>query len=533
MSTQSVKRFGVLLVVSILLMSLAAQCGGAATPQIVEKVVTVEVQKEVEKVVTKEVEKVVTVEVEKAVEAPVGEINSADNAVAEAKQYAGTTLNVVWEAGLQAQDPLTMGPIWEQLTGIKINVIELSYNDIYSNQLQDHLTGGSSYDVVSFSPIWLIDYVNAGVVEPLTPYIDKYMNKADLQDYLPVYNSEGYGRIGDTYYGLPDDGDVFLLYYRKDLFTDPQNQEEFKAKYGYDLAAPKTWQEFDDIGNFITDKYAPDVYGGAIQRLEGQDYSWWFGPFSGYDGQFFDSETMEPLINSDIGVKTLTEMVNQNKWMPPGVEKWGFNEVLSAWHEGKLGMVISWPPIGRWSAGYGSATEQLSWVPKSQVAGKVGYAPPPGRSTLAGGFSLGISPDSKNKEAAYLFIQWMTSPDISLQRTMLPYGMRDPYRLSHFSSPLYRALWADAPEYLDALEKAAMSGQFELGIPGAREYAEAIDNACTSAYAGTDPKTAMDTAAQRWADITQRLGVDQQKESYQTWLQGPWNRPGPTVELAK
>jgi multiple sugar transport system substrate-binding protein len=536
MSTKNLKVFGMLLVIGLLLMGLAAQCGAPATPQVIEKVVTQEVEKivtkEVEKVVTQEVEKVVTVEVQKEVSAEAGAFNSADRAVEEAKQYAGTTLNVVWEAALQSEDPLLMGPKWEELTGIKINVVQLAYNDIYSNQLQDHLTGGGSYDVITFSPLWLIDYVNAGVAEPLNPYIDKYMNKADLEDFLPVYSAEGYGRIGDTWYGLPDDGDVFILYYRKDLFEDETNKQEFQAKYGYELVPPTTWKEFDDIGNFFTDKYAPDLYGGAIQRLEGQVYSWYYGAFSGNGGQFFDPATMEPGINSDIGVETLQQMVDQNKWFPPGVEKWGFTEILSAWMDGKLAMAITWPPIGRWSEGYGASTEQLSWVPASKVVGKVGYAPMPGgRSTLAGGFNLGVSADSQNKEAAYLFIQWMNSPQISLQRVMLPFALRDPFRLSHFDSPLYRAQWPAAGDYLDTLKEAALEGQFELGIPGAREYAEAVDNACTSAFAGTDPKEAMDAAAQRWSDITQRLGVEEQQKNYELWLQGPWNRTGPKVEI--
>jgi multiple sugar transport system substrate-binding protein len=455
-----------------------------------------------------------------------GPFSSATRAVEEAKKYSGTTLNVVWEAGLQSQDPLTMGPKWEELTGIKIEVVQLSYNDIYSNQLQDHLTGGSSYDVITFSPLWLIDYVNAGVAEPLNPYIDKYMNKADLEDFLPVYGASGYGRIDQTWYGLPDDGDVFILYYRKDVLEDPANMADFKAKYGYELAPPATWEQFNDIGAFITGKFAPNLYGGAIQRLEGQVYSWWYGAFSGNGGRFFDLDTMKPGINSPAGIKTLQQMVDQNKWMPPGVQKWGFVEILSAWMSGKVAMVITWPPIGRWSAGYGSTVEQLSWVPKTTVAGKVGYAVPPGRPTLAGGFCLGVSPDSKNKEAAYLFIQWMNSPEISLQRVMLPFALRDPFRISQFKSPLYSSLWPDAPKYLNCLQEAAMKGQMELGIPGAREYAEAVDNACTSAFAGTDPKVALDTAAKKWEEITKRLGVDNQKKNYALWEQGPWNKEG-------
>ena len=344
---------------------------------------------------------------------------SAERAVEAAKQYAGITLNYVREAGLQAQDPLFMGPKWEELTGIKINVVEMSYLDMYTNQLQDHLTGGGSYDVLDVSPLWMIDYVNSGVLEPLDSYIEKYMNPEDLQDYLPVYASEGVMKINGVTYGLFDDGDVFILYYRKDLFEDATNQSEFKAKYGYDLVPPETEQQMYDAAEFFTTKYAPDLYGLAMQRLEGQAYSWFIGPFSARGGQFFD-ENMKATINSEIGVALLTDMVKQNKVMPPGVEKWGFMEVLSAWMDGKVAMIITWPPIGRWGAGYGDTAKQMNWVPASTVKGKVGYMPQPGgRPTLAGGFNMAVSADSANKEAAYLFVQWMTSPDISLERVLL------------------------------------------------------------------------------------------------------------------
>ena len=69
-------------------------------------------------------------------------------------------------------------------------------------------------------------------------------------------------------------------------------------------------------------------------------------------------------------------------------------------------MTISWPPYGRWAAGYGTDQEVLSWVPKSTIAGKVGYAlPPGGHPELAAGFALvwilrllGVDPDVRRKK---------------------------------------------------------------------------------------------------------------------------------------
>lgn len=453
-------------------------------------------------------------------------VDSAARAVQEAKKYAGITLNVVWEKGLQAEDPKTFGPKWEELTGIKINVVEMSYNDLYLTQLQRARDG--SLDVIHYAPAWLIDFVNAGVLEPLNPLIDKYMNKADLDDYLPPYAAQGFGRLGDQWYGLPDDGDVFVLYYRKDLFENPENQRAFKAKYGYELRPPQTYQEFNEIGAFFTEKYAPAIYGGAFQRMPGQLYSWFVGPFSGNGGQFFDPQTMKADINSSAAVKTVNELVQTNSWMPPDIGNWDFVAVLKAWLEGRLAMVITWPPIGRWSEGIGLTTEQLSWVPKTQVAGKVGYAPEPaGRSCFAGGFALGVAGGSMNKEAAYLFIQWMNSPEISLQRVMLPYALRDPFRKSHFASEAYRALWPTAGDYLDNLLKSAQRGQYELGIPGAFDYNAALNTALLAAYSGQDVQKVLDEAAAKWDRITALRGVDAQKAEYARWLQGEWNRPGP------
>jgi multiple sugar transport system substrate-binding protein len=320
-------------------------------------------------------------------------------------------------------------------------------------------------------------------------------------------------------YGLFDDGDAFIMYYRKDLFDNAANKTEFKAKFNRDLTPPKTWQEWDEVCSFFTDKLSKDgVYGCALQRAEGQVYDWFYDHFLTNGGKFFD-DTMKATINSEAGAKTLQEMVASDKFMPPGVEKWDFLAVLSAWLDGKAAMIITWPPIGRWSEGYGTQTEQLSWVPKTTVAGKVGYAVPPGgHGEMAGGFNLGVATDSKNKEAAYLFIQWLQSKEVSRDRVKLPFALRDPYRTSQYDDPLYAALWPNAKDYLATLKAAGQASLSDLGIPGAREYDEALDKAVTSAIGGGDPKAALDQAAATWDQITARIGLDKQKAAYQEWL---------------
>jgi len=42
-----------------------------------------------------------------------------------------------------------------------------------------------------------------------------------------------------------------MYFYRKDLFDDPKNKSDFKAKYGYELGVPTTWDQLVDIADFF------------------------------------------------------------------------------------------------------------------------------------------------------------------------------------------------------------------------------------------------------------------------------------------
>jgi multiple sugar transport system substrate-binding protein len=448
--------------------------------------------------------------------------SAAERAVEEAKQYAGTTLTVTWEAGLQALDPLNFsGPKWEELTGIKIAVVEMPFDEMFPKTMAEFRAGTGAYDVLNVVPSQMPDLVAAGVIEPLDGYIDEYGFREHLRTIAPVYRDNWMTVNGETY-GLPDDGDVFILYYRRDLFEEPANREAFKAKYGYELEPPKTWEEFDQMAKFFTDTYAPQMYGTALIRGAGLIEPFWQERFRNEGGRFFDLETMKAQINNEVGVKVMTDMVKEHQWMPPGAQSWGFVEVLSAWLSGDVAMTISWPPFGRWSAGYGSKEEALSWVPKSEIAGKVGYAlPPGGHPELANGFALGISSQSRNKEAAYLFIQWMNSPEVSLERVQLPYALRDPFRENHFADDEYASRWPEAPEYLATLQEAAETGLLDLSILQTASYVEVLGRAIQAAISGTDPKEALDRAAAEWDSLTEQIGVNAQRAAYDDWANKP------------
>src|SRR5215218_2394228 len=85
-------------------------------------------------------------------QAAVDAVNALDPKPAE--------LNVVWEDGLQLQDPtIFSGPLWEELTGIKINPVGKPFAELFPSQVAEHLGATGAYDVLSMVPSWTADFV--------------------------------------------------------------------------------------------------------------------------------------------------------------------------------------------------------------------------------------------------------------------------------------------------------------------------------------------------------------------------------------
>jgi multiple sugar transport system substrate-binding protein len=146
---------------------------------------------------------------------------------------------------------------------------------------------------------------------------------------------------------------------------------------------------------------------------------------------------------------------------------------------------------------------------------------PGGHSELASGFIMGVSADSKNQEAAYLYAQWMNSKAQSLLNVMRPVGLRDPFRTSHYNSPEYQALWPTAPDYLKVLQEGAANGYADFSLIDTFKYQDAMSRAVISAIGGTDPKEALDALAAEWDQLTEQIGVDKQREVYTAWAAKP------------
>jgi len=414
--------------------------------------------------------------------------------------YAGETITVAVHAVPHATAVYNFQDQFLKETGIKVKVIEMTADVMYEKYMTEFIGGTGAYDVVQMNPQWLAD--TSPYLAPLKPLADKEGLDFKLDDLVPKFRDLYCSWLG-VWYGMPWDGDVHLLYYRKDIFD----------KLGIEV--PKTWKEYRDTASFLNGWDWDDdgeIEYGCTEYLKKDRMYWWFlDRFACYGGVYFD-EDMNPLINTKSGMMALKNMVECLPYMPPGSLGWSYMEVRTALTKGDAAMGKQWTCVGK-------AAESPE---ESKVVGKMGYALVPGaqwdgeisyRPMIAGGWDLTIPKDSKKKGAAITFLQFITRPDISLQIVMDPNTSLDPYRLSHYTSPAFRDLWPTAGDYLDAINANLDKGFPDLLIPGSSEYMNALTYEITQVLAGTkDAKKALDDAAKAWNEITDNLDRETQKK---------------------
>ena len=173
-----------------------------------------------------------------------------------------------------------------------------------------------------------------------------------MDDFLPatVYAYSTWPKGTPNYYALPAMGDALGWTYRKDWFSRPELQAEFKQKYNRDLAPPKTWTELKQIAEFFqnrADRRQEGLRRGDLHRARlgghhhGRDqrlYAWGF--------QYDDPKkpyAMDGFTNSKDAVEALEFYKSLYKCCtPPGYTNAYMQEGLDAFKSGQVAMQMNW-----------------------------------------------------------------------------------------------------------------------------------------------------------------------------------------------
>jgi multiple sugar transport system substrate-binding protein len=468
--------------------------------------------------------------------------------------YEGVTLKIIANTG-----PFIIGPVYkyapefEKRTGAKISASEFPFADLNAKVLQIAAVKGTDFDLLLIPNTWMADLAEMGYLTPLDPFIEKDKNDPELAwDDIP----EGIKRKdswGGHVYCIIVDNDNHTLFYRKDVLGDPKWQEAYKKETGKDLPNPPTTiDEMLEVAKFFKGKdWAgdghPEKHYSFVSSITRGNQAFWYSYswFSAYGvvptdkapapGIFIFKPDMTPLINNPGYVKGLEkykEMVDC--CIRPGKDAIR-GDVINEMINGTTLMAIDWGDIGPSSIGKDSV-----------VKGKIGFALAPGSKEYYdwqtnqwvktdtvkyspthafNGWAWMIASTSKNQQAAWDFIKFMASPTISAKTVASPDSGCQPWRISHATNidPWVEAGWIkeDAVEYVKNIVATTdhPNAVFDLRIPGAARYQEAVELWLTRALAGEiSPQEAMDKAAADLNKITDELGRDKQIAAYKSHL---------------
>ncbi|MFD7921850.1 extracellular solute-binding protein [Streptomyces sp. NPDC059740] len=274
---------------------------------------------------------------------------------------------------------------------VHVAYVNVPFGD--ANAKFKNAAGGNSGapDVMRTEVAWVADFAHLGYLAPLdgTPALD------DTGDYLPqAYGSTGYQ---GKHYAAPQVIDTLGLFYNKRLLK----------KAG--VKVPTTFEELKKAAPTIKKKT-----GATALYLRGDDPYWFLPYLYGEGGDMVDAKTKKIEVDDAAGARAfgvIKDLVDSGAAVTDATD--GQENQLTALKEGKVAMAIDGP----WDIEGARAGKEFSGANKENL----GVAPVPGGSARQaspqGGWDLSVYAGSKNLQAAYAFVKYMSSAKVQQQTT--------------------------------------------------------------------------------------------------------------------
>ena len=327
---------------------------------------------------------------------------------------------------------------YETLNGVRINIAEFPYDNLFEKELVDLTAATGAYDLIMLDDPWFPRFASAQLLTDLTPLYQKRGQAGPDNDFIGSSTALcKYPYETGATFTLPYVGNSQLFFYRKDLFE----KYNLKPPASWDdvLTAAKTFDEHERTGS-------PDggrVYGYVMRAARGNSAVADFMPiFWAFGAEMFDSSG-KPTVNSKEGIDALKLMLELGKYAPSGYASFNASEVSAHLLQGTAAMSINWPA---WISSFDDPA-------KSKVAGKMTFAvmpggKNPGRAEI-GNWLIAIPRGSRNTEAAFDFLLWATNAE-QMKKSAL--AGNPPTRRSVFTDSELLAKFLSYPAQLRSLE---------------------------------------------------------------------------------
>ena len=349
-----------------------------------------------------------------ATEAPAEEA-PAEEAPAE-EMPAVEEINIMWAQWDPADYLQQIGNMYEEETGIKVNVVQEPWDSFLTRFSTEMAAKGDTWDMVVGDSQWLGQGSTDGWYINMTDFLVGEGIADTVTEATLTYYGE-YPTGSGQYWAYPTEGDANGWVYRKDLFEDPDEMAAFEAEYGYPLAVPENYDQFYDIANFFT---RPDegLYGVAIYGSNEYD-SLTMGvqnTMFTYGGRWQNPDTNEVMGYTNSPESIAGVQMYKDLWdccQPPGMAAAFFNEVNDQMINGTSVMGMNY---------FAFFPSLVNEATNPDYYDKVGFfsnpkGPGGDQAAALGGQGMSIiaytSPE--RQEASKDFIRWFAQEDVQAE----------------------------------------------------------------------------------------------------------------------
>ncbi len=409
------------------------------------------------------------------------------SAAVDWKRFAGTTLEVNLVKSPRSETILKYLSEFEELTGIKVNAEATPEQQQRQKTTIELSSGKPSFDVVHLSYHvqkrqfekggWLAD-ISGFVKDP--SLTDPSLVESDFAEAGLQFAKDSQGVLRS----LPFSVDYWIVYWNKELFE----------KKG--LSYPSTFDEMVGAAEALTDP-SSNTYGFVARGLKNANVPVWTTLLLGYGSTPLGPDgKLRTTSDEAVEAAKLYQRL-MTKAAPVGVSGFNWAEAQSAFLQGKVGM---------WLDGVGFAPP-IENPEKSRVVGKVGYGVmpkgPKAQAAATTGDGIGVTAASKNKEAAYLFCQWVISHDMGAR--LLQAGAGVPFRNSVLEDPKVREGVTMPSSWVDAVAGSAKVSQLALPvIIPVTEFRDIYGVGLTNMIGGADPAAELKAATAQFEPVLAR-----------------------------
>lgn len=404
------------------------------------------------------------------------------------REFEGTTLNALMEDLIETTAIEEMLPEFEALTGIKVQFEKVAY-PVMHDKLVTQLAAGEgsgTYDFLEVDFYWVYEFARAGWMYELDERIANSNGAIDMSRYTDAVLSFS-SRVDDKTFYIPMYVYPMGLLYRKDLLEDQTFKDSYRAAAGSDPVVPTTVDEYVAMVKTVNQIGGGELYGAAMQGMQGDPIVMEFCNFLyGVGGTFYSSDMTAPTINDELGVKAVTLYADAiNNGAQPGAANADLNDTGALWVQGKAFSSVSYLFL--------LANAELDET--SAVRGKGAVTTMPGGAGLTGSWTWGIPKSSPNPDAAWEFLKWVESPEVAMKRALAGgvAAQKAPY-----DNPEYTAKFP----WMAQVKDLVATGK---GLPGVTKQAQLVEimgrHLSEAVAGGASPQEAMDAAAEELAEL--------------------------------